>query len=154
MSSFKGVGRNHGFTLIEIMVVVGVIVVLMVLAMPSMIRSRLNANESSAITVCRQVSNACQFYYSNVSPHTYPSGFQELANANPQYLDDTFDTVRPEKHGYRFTYTREDSENFSIIGEPASEGRTGVRYFYVDEVGVITNKAGEQAGPNDDPVSG
>lgn len=154
MGSFKGLKTSHGFTLIEIMVVIGVMVILMALAIPSMLRSRMNANEASAIAICRQVSNACQSYYSNVFPSTYPASFVELATAIPPYLDDTFNADNPERQGYIFTYTRDDSDNFSVIAEPRFEGRTGVRYFFVDELGVVTNKEGEQAGPNDDPVEG
>ncbi len=145
---------RQGFTLVEIMIVVGIIVILLVLALPSMLRSRMNANESAAIASCRLVANACQSYYTNSLPHTYPSSFSELATADPPYIDTMFDAINPERHGYIFTYARSDSETFYIRADPYKEGRTGVRYFYVDETGVITNKIGGKAGPEDEPVSG
>lgn len=146
--------KDSGFTLVEIMVVVGVIIVILALALPSMLRSRMNANEVAAISHCRLVANSCQSYYANVSPHTYPSGFEELATANPPYLDDTFNAVSPERQGYIFTYRRVNSDSFYVRANPRSYGRTGVRYFYVDETGIITSNDKVPAGPDDPPVSG
>ena len=146
--------KDSGFTLVEIMVVVGVIIVILALALPSMLRSRMNANELAAIAHCRLVANACQSYYVNVLSHTYPAGFEELATSNPPYIDSTFNANRPERQGYVFIYTRRNSESFWLRADPIRRGRTGVRYFYVDETGVVTNRVGGQAGPDDPPVSG
>jgi type IV pilus assembly protein PilA len=146
--------RKASFTLVEIMVVVGVIVILMTLAIPSMLRSRINTNEAAAVASCRTVADACQSYYANVIPHTYPSGFEELVTLEPPYIDNIFNAVAPERQGYIFTYTIPNSESFIVRAEPISPGRSGVRYFYVDETGLITNRIGGAAGPNDPPVSG
>ncbi|MFH1622713.1 MAG: prepilin-type N-terminal cleavage/methylation domain-containing protein [Candidatus Omnitrophota bacterium] len=151
--------KISGFTLIEIMVVIGVIVILLALAIPSLLRSRINANETAAIANCRLVANACQLYYGNIIPHEYPanSGPAGLGNlispaSVPPYIDETL--ASGEKQGYAFIYNRVDEEMFTFRASPVREGRTGNRYFYVDETGMITNKLGESAGPTDDPVSG
>ena len=146
--------KNSGFTLVEIMVVVAVIIIVLTLALPTILRSRIIGNEASAIAHCRLIYNACQSYYANVIPHTYPLILEGLIKptSNPPYIDSTL--ASGEKQGYQFCYTFGDEESFVLRANPKNPGRTGNRYFYVDEMGTITNKEGGEAGPDDDPVSG
>ena len=146
--------KSFGFTLIEIMVVVSVILIVLSLALHNILRSRMIANEASAIAHCRLISNACQSYYVNVIPHTYPSSLGDLITptSDPPYIDTVL--AFGEKQGYQFNYTFVDEENFTLRANPKTEGRTGKRYFFVDETGMICNKEGGEAGPDDDPVSG
>lgn len=146
--------RNCGFTLIEIMVVVAVILIILVIALPNMLRSRMNANEIAAIGHCRLVSNACQSYYSNNMPHAYPTGLTDLVapTSVPPYIDTALSSGK--KQGYEFTYTFVNEDSFTLRANPKTPGRTGVRYFYVDETGVIRANASQEAGPTDTPVSG
>ena len=143
-----------GFTLVEIMVVVGIILIVLTLALPAMLRSRLHANEVAAISHCRLISNACQAFYTHVNPHTYPTSFDDLIapTSDPPYIDTVL--ASGEKQGYEFNYTRVDEDSFTLRANPRTPGRTGSRYFYVDETGVIRNAEGGEAGAGDDPVSG
>ena len=152
--NIKGPMGRFGFTLVEIMVVVGVILIVLTLALPPMLRSRMHANEVSAISHCRLISNACQAYYSNVIQHTYPSGLDDLIVPilDPPYIDSIL--ASGEKQGYNFTYDLVNEDSFTLRANPRNVGRTGNRYFYVDETGVIRNAEGGEAGPDDDPVSG
>ena len=145
---------KKGFTLIEIMIVVAVIIVVLTLALPTMLRSRMQGNEASAIAHCRLISNACQAYYSNIIPHTYPSGLSDLIapTSDPPYIDTTLGTGT--KQGYVFTYDLVGEDRFTLNSNPKTVNRTGNRYFYVDETGVITSAEGIEAGSDDEPVSG
>ncbi|MDD5291949.1 MAG: type II secretion system protein [Candidatus Omnitrophica bacterium] len=146
--------RKSGFTLVEIMVVVAIILIVMTLALPNILRSRMNANEVAAIAHCRLISTACQSYYSNSIPHVYPNSLEDLIepNSSPAYIDTTL--ASGEKQGYIFTYDLVNEDSFTLNAAPRTPGRTGVRYFYTDETGVIRNKNDEEAGPDDPPVSG
>ncbi len=56
--------RNKGFSLLELLIVVGIILILSTLALPSFLRSRQSANETSAVSNLKQVSVAESIYMS------------------------------------------------------------------------------------------
>jgi prepilin-type N-terminal cleavage/methylation domain-containing protein len=116
-----------GFTLIEIMVVVAILVVLTSLAVPNFLRSRITANEGAVIASLRIISNACQLYYQ--SNKTYPKSLIDLTEpaSFPPYLDSTLASGK--KHGYEFIYRFVDSEHFTLNADPLSPGRTEIDIF-------------------------
>ena len=147
-----------GFTLIEIMLVVGIIALLATFAIPQMLRSRMNANETSAIAAMRTISNAAQSYYNDVIPHTYPPNLLSMASSVPPYIDLTLGQARRRadaKQGYYYVYDQENSENFTVVGRPSFFGRTGERNFFVDETGVVTFNRLDGVDPDENsPVAG
>ncbi len=146
---------KKAFTLVEIMVVVGVIAILATLAIPMMLRNRIVSHETLAIASCRTIVSACQSYYSINLPHGYPPDLQSLGGSVggvPAYIDDVLSTPPYERTGYRFIYQYIDEESFKLYAEPIHPGRTGNRYFYTDETGRITAKEGGRAGPSDPAV--
>lgn len=148
----KKISRD-GFTLVEIMIVIAIIVTLAAISIPIFLTSRINANETSAIVSCRTIQSACQSYYMNIIPHTYPSALEDLIspNSDPPYLD-TVLAINKQKQGYRFEYAFNNSESFYVYADPITPGRTGNRYFFVDETGVTRARTGGRAGPADTPV--
>lgn len=134
------------------MIVVAIIATLIAIAVPGMLRSRINANEVNAIAALRTIVNGCQGYYANVNPHTYPVTLAAMGpgNADPPYLDSYLAAGR--RQGYRFEYTFNNAESFIVRASPVMLNRTGVRSFYADETGIITANANGPAGPNDPAV--
>lgn len=143
---------RRGFTLIEIMIVVAIVMTLATIAISSVLRARHNANEMAAVASCRTIVSAAQNFYANSYPHAYPSGLTDLVLplSNPPYIDNVL--ASGTRQGYTFTYGRIDTESFTLNADPTVSGKTGTRHFFVDESGVIRANAAAQAGPNDPVV--
>jgi prepilin-type N-terminal cleavage/methylation domain-containing protein len=131
-----------GFTLVEIIIVVIIITILALIAIPNMLRANVTSNEANAIANLRSIYTALQIYYTS-NNKTYP---EELADLE-DYVGSKL--ANGEKSGYLYEYTYEDEDTFYINAAPKRPNRTGVRYFYMDETGVIRYNAGGIAGEND-----
>lgn len=144
--------KKKGFTLVEIMIVVAIVATLLVISFSSMLRARLNANETTAIAGCRAISTSGQNYYASSNPHTYPPDLSALTApaANPPYIDSIL--ASGTRQGYAFTYSLVDTEHFNLNVNPVSVGRTGNRYFFVNETGVIRANMSQPASATDPAV--
>lgn len=142
--------KNRGFTLVEIMLVVGLVVILLTLAMPSILRSRIVANESAAIANLKTVENACQLYH--IAKQTYPPELTELTSpaSEPPYIDPVLAQGR--KQGYQFVYSLVDPDHFTLNANPTTTGLLKGRYFYVDESGSVRANPDSLAGASDEAV--
>ncbi len=140
-----------GFTLIEIMIVVAIVTILLVIAVPGLLRSRVIANETVALSNCRSINNACQLYH--INQEAYPDRLRDLIEpkSNPPYIDSVLATGT--KQGYQYIYTLVDPDHFTLNANPLSSGLLKGRYFYLDESGIVRAKSDAPAGPTDEIVS-
>jgi len=139
---------KRAFTLIEIMVVVAIVIVLVSLAVPSILRSRVVANEGAALGSLRVLNNACQSYH--IDQGHYPDSLLDLANANPPYIDT--ELGKGKKQGYEFIYNSSDADHFTVQANPTHTGLLKGRYFFLDDSGTIRVNNDSPAGPNDQIV--
>ncbi|MFC1667491.1 type IV pilin protein [Candidatus Omnitrophota bacterium] len=138
---------RHGFTLVEIMIVVAIISLLAAIAIPNLLRARHNANEAASIAALRTISTACESFRSAQTPTNYPASLAVLGAAAPPYIDNSLagaTAAGTAKQGYFYTYARVNNNQFTCLATPAVVGTTGTRIFFVNETGVIrlTNAAG------------
>jgi type IV pilus assembly protein PilA len=138
--------KNKGFTLIELMIVVAIIAIIAAIAIPNLLRSRIQSNESAAIGNLRTVVGAQTSYHS--ANNTYSTDFDTLTAQTPPYLDGDWGVT---KSGYDFTMGG-SATNFSTNADPADVGTTGVRYFFVDASGVIRQDPAAAATAASDPI--
>ena len=138
---------RHGFTLVEIMIVVAIISLLAAIAIPNLLRARHNANEAAAIAAIRTISTACESFRSAQTPPAYPATLAALSGAVPPYIDASLagaTAVGTARQGYFHTYAMVNNNQFTCTSSPAASGTTGTRIFFVNETGVIrlNNAAG------------
>ena len=146
--------KQKGFSLIELLIVVAIILIIAAIAIPNLLRSRMAANESSAVGSLRSI-NTAEVAYST----TYPSvGFSNLAslggavatcatatgaNSTGACLIDTV-LAAGTKSGYTFTVTPAGSTpyvQYTSTGYARVQGQSGQREFCSDQSGVIRANA-------------
>lgn len=125
---------KKGFTLTEIMIVVAVIALLSAIAIPSLLRSRLNANEENAISNLQTISVAAQTYWS--VKNTLPNTLADLYGEG--YIDQTLGSEGCLKNGYIYHMNPGGTEaSFYVYTVPETPNVTGIRSFCAASDGVI-----------------
>lgn len=126
-----------GFTLVEIMIVVGIIMIIAVIALPAMLRNKMVGNEANAIAAVRTISTACNFYTFQKS--AFPANLNALVTESPPYIDAALanTSLTNPKDGYYYTYALNTDTAFIVIARPNRWGMTGSRCFSADQSGKI-----------------
>ena len=129
--------REAGFTLIELMIVIAIIAIIAAIAIPNLIEARKGSNESSAIGTLRTIGSAQHIFQANDKDKNgafdYATSLSALASAN--LIDQVLATGT--KSGYLFRIGTADAFFWEATADPQVPGKSGDRYFYVDESGAI-----------------
>ncbi|MGO9642600.1 MAG: type II secretion system protein [Candidatus Acidiferrales bacterium] len=159
----KRARAEKGFTLVELLIVVTVILIIAAIAIPNYITSKMRATESGAIQNLRTITTA-NVVYSTTYSVGYSPDIATLggdASAPTQSAAALIDSVLATgtKSGYNFTYSVVSTDGngqvtgYVLFANPVIPGSTGTRYFYTDETAVIRYNTTTTAGPTDLPIS-
>ncbi len=140
--------REKGFTLIEILVVATIIAMVATIAIPSLRRSKLSANEAASIGALRTLSTAQENFHSTSGFNTY-ADMADLVGTAPPYIDDAL--AAGKTPGYIVAVIDSTPESWAALAVPNLYGSTGNRSFYIDQSGVIRFTADGSVPTNADP---
>jgi len=142
--------QERGFSLIELLIVVAIILIISAIAIPSFLHSKIAANEASAVYSIRTI-NTAQVTYVTVYPTTgYATALNLLAapvtgpvsSANAGVLDWVLGctTAICPKSGYNFQITNTSGtpvSTYTVWGTPVTVGITGYRGFCSDNMNPV-----------------
>jgi type IV pilus assembly protein PilA len=153
-NSTKPSQNLRGFSLIELLIVVAIILVIAAIALPNFMRARMSANEAAAASNLRTITTASVVYnstYENGYPPTLaalgpPAGGGNTATCDNANLIDEIVSAGA-KSGYSFALTPVGAaagaaatgctlpgyNNYLVTANPLTYGLTGQRSFCSDE---------------------
>ena len=150
--------NQKGFSLIELLIVVAIILIIAAIAVPNLLRSRMAANEASAAGAERSIGTANVAYSSTfnvgfagvLSDLGPPAAAAPATSAAADLLDSVLSGTlpvdpTPVKSGYTFTYTplvaaptsTAPNGGFQVIAIPVASGSTGQSTFCNDQTNVV-----------------
>jgi type IV pilus assembly protein PilA len=153
--------KQKGFSLIELLIVVAIILIIAAIAIPNLLRSRMAANEASAVGSVRTLNTAEVTFSSTYPDKGFTVTLADLGgtgtsatSTNALLVDSVL--AGGKKSGYTFTLGGGSGSvpevTYTITADPITRGQTGQRGFFSDQSGVVRYAAAATATVSSNPL--
>ena len=139
--------QRRGFSLIELLIVIAIILIIITIAMPKLTHARMFAQETAAIQGVKTIHTGQVQYYSQYGK--YAASLTELgppASGAPSAASADIignDLANGEKQGYKFTLAATPG-GYTVTAVPTAFGTSGSRTFFSDQTMVIHENDGPE----------
>lgn len=150
--------REFGFSLIELLIVIAIILIIVTVAVPKLNNARKFASETAALAAVKTIHEAEAQYFSQYGRYATsltelgpPTSGQAGANAADLIHEDL---ATGTKGGFKYALAA-TATGYTINAQPTSFGNTGSKTFYSDQsMSIRQNMGPEPAGPSSPEVGG
>ena len=147
--------RSSGFSLIELLIVIAIILIIAGIAMPKLTSARMYAYEMAAIRTLHTINTAQTQYFSTYGRYATsltemgPPAGGAVTTASAADLITT-DLALGNKSGYKFSMVG-NPQGYAVNAEPQVYNTTGKRTFFTDQSTVIREHTGNEPATVNDP---
>lgn len=131
----RNVHKNRGFTLVEVVIVIGVMTIVLALSIHGFLRARIYVNDKAVANSVEAIAEATKSYIfvNNVCT----SDFSDLGNATPPYLSAAL--VDGMHQGYNFWIIPEPSgsDSYFVYAQPEHYEVSGTKFIVYDDLTLL-----------------
>ncbi|MFH1622280.1 MAG: prepilin-type N-terminal cleavage/methylation domain-containing protein [Candidatus Omnitrophota bacterium] len=127
----RRLNKKQGFTLVEVVTVVGIVMCLAALSIHGLLRVRVGSNDGAASGSIKSIATAMESYRTVNS--SYPNDLATLVNSNPPYISNAY--ADGNNQGFNFYIPFANANGFAIWAQPEHFSVTGSKFLVYSQRG-------------------